>query len=298
MKKQSVILFYVLVVYIILQFGWWGYHLIELTEELKQNPNETAKRVIMIIGEGLVFFVILLLGIWRVRVAFRKELRLSQQQNNFLLSVTHELKTPLTSNKLYLQTLLKHQLSEEKKHELITRAILENERLEKMIDNILNASRLESKAIYPVKTETAISALIEKRCQHTKSIYPKVQLSMILPNGISAYVDPFFVETIVGNLLENAVKYAGTTANIEVKLTEEIHQLSLCVQDDGPGVSEEDAKRIFAKFYRSGNEETRSKKGTGLGLFIASEMARLHGGKLSFQNREPKGTAFKLILPK
>lgn len=298
MKKQSVILFYVLVVYIILQFSWWGYHLIELTEELKQNPNETAKRVIMIIGEGLVFFVILLLGIWRVRVAFRKELRLSQQQNNFLLSVTHELKTPLTSNKLYLQTMLKHQLTEEKKHELITRAILENERLEKMIDNILNASRLESNAIQPFKTQTEISALIEKRCQHTQLMNPNVHLSMVLPDGISGNVDPFFLETIVGNLLENAVKYAGNTANIEVELTEETHQISLCVRDDGPGVAEGDAKRIFTKFYRSGNEETRSKKGTGLGLFIASEMARLHGGKLSFQNRVPKGTAFKLIVPK
>ena len=298
MKKQSVILFYVLVVYIILQFSWWGYHLIELTEELKQNPNETAKRVVMIIGEGLVFFVILLLGIWRVRVAFRKELRLSQQQNNFLLSVTHELKTPLTSNKLYLQTLIKHQLSEEKRHELITQAILENERLEKMIDNILNASRIESNAIKAIKSETNVSALIEKRCQHTQSMNPKVHLSTTIPNGISARVDPFFVETIVGNLLENAVKYAGETANIEVELTEENHQLFLHVRDDGPGVAEEDAKRIFSKFYRSGNEETRSKKGTGLGLFIASEMARIHGGKLSFQHKVPKGTAFNLTLPK
>src|SRR5690554_7481691 len=123
MKKQTAIFFYILGAYVVLQFVWWGYHLIELTSEIK-TPDAQQKRIIMIIGEGLVFFFLLLLGLWKIRSSIQKEMRLSKRQNNFLLSVTHELKTPLTSNKLYLQTLLKRSnLEREQQEDLIRHEI-------------------------------------------------------------------------------------------------------------------------------------------------------------------------------
>ena len=123
MKKQTAIFFYILGAYVVLQFVWWGYHLIELTEELKKEPAEIAKRITMIFGEGLVFFGILIFGLSKIRSSIIKELRLSERQNNFLLSVTHELKTPLAANKLYLQTILKRKLDEQSKTDLLQKAV-------------------------------------------------------------------------------------------------------------------------------------------------------------------------------
>jgi signal transduction histidine kinase len=295
MKKQSVILFYILGIYVILQFSWWGYHLIELTGELKKGADETSKRVVMIIGEGLVFFVILLFGLWRVRAAIQKELRLTQRQNNFLLSVTHELKTPLTANKLYLQTLLKRQLDAAKSQELTEKAIQENERLEKMIDNILNASRLENNALLPIKTVVQLSELLHKLGDDFQKTLEKQQLATNISPAITANMDPFFIETIVHNLLENAAKYAGEEAKIQLYLRNEGEFAILGVSDNGPGITKEEQKRIFQKFYRQGNEETRSQKGTGLGLFIATELARLHGWKLQYRSSPLGGADFQLI---
>ena len=144
MKKQTAIFFYVLGFYVILQFTWWGYHLVDLTTEIEPEEKNLAKKIFMIFSEGMVFFIILMIGLWKIRSSIRKELSLSQRQNNFLLSVTHELKTPLAANKLYLQTVLKRDLETEKRNSLIQKAISENQRLEAMIDNILNASRLEN----------------------------------------------------------------------------------------------------------------------------------------------------------
>ena len=114
MNKRTALIFYVLSVYVVVQFIWWGYHLIELTEVASQASQPVSNRIAMIIGEGAVFLILLLIGIWQIRRSIRKELKLSERQNNFLLSVTHELKTPLAANKLYLQTIKKRDLSKEK----------------------------------------------------------------------------------------------------------------------------------------------------------------------------------------
>ena len=160
MKKKNAIFFYVLGAYVVLQFVWWGYHLIELTKELDSKQSIVSNRVFMIMSEGFVFFTILILGLWKVRSSIKKELKYSVRQNNFLLSVTHELKTPLAANKLYLQTVLKRKLEDEKRNELIEKAISENQRLEAMVDNILNASRLENNVIHLHKENFNLSNLL------------------------------------------------------------------------------------------------------------------------------------------
>ena len=147
MNRRTALIFYVLSVYVVVQFIWWGYHLIELTSEVANESSQVSKRVTMIIGEGGVFLILLLIGIWQIRRSIRKELKLSEKQNSFLLSVTHELKTPLAANKLYIQTITKRELSKEQINELLAKAIEENTRLERMIDNILNASRLENNVL-------------------------------------------------------------------------------------------------------------------------------------------------------
>ena len=115
MNRQATIIFYILSLYVVVQFLWWGFHLIELTSAITEESDLINKRVTMVIGEGIVFLLILLLGHWQIRRSIKKQLTLDKDQRNFMLSVTHELKTPLAANKLYLQTISKRDLDESKK---------------------------------------------------------------------------------------------------------------------------------------------------------------------------------------
>ena len=297
MKKQTAIFFYVLGAYVVLQFAWWGYHLIELTNEIDRQKGIVSNRFIMIIGEGLVFFLILILGLWKIRSSIKKELIFSQRQNNFLLSVTHELKTPLAANKLYLQTLVKRELDASKRNELLGKAIIENQRLEAMIDNILNASRLENQVMELHKEWFSLSDLLQGVADRfNKSLQNTiVQTDLLVDCKIEA--DFFMIEAIINNLVENALKYAGNQKIIVLYLQKLDNQrIVFGVKDEGPGIPLEFQSEIFKKFVRSGNEETRSQKGTGLGLFIAAEFIRIHGGKIRYKNNQPSGSNFEITL--
>jgi K+-sensing histidine kinase KdpD len=297
MKRQTVIIFYLLGIYVILQFAWWGFHLIELTSELKKAPSETAKRTLMVLGEGLVFFLILLLGLWKIRSSIKRELQLTRNQNNFLLSVTHELKTPLASNRLMLQTIRKHELSEEKRKDLLDKALEENQRLEKLIDNILNATRLEHNALHPVLEHLDLSEIIISITSRFQKRHPQVLFKIQIAKDIHAQADLFFIDCILSNLLDNAVKYAGEKAIVSVDLEHDASNAILSISDNGPGISDEENKTIFRKFYRSGNEEIRSQKGSGLGLYIVAELVRLQKGKILLSRSENDGAKFQVILP-
>lgn len=296
MKKQTAFFFYLLGLYVVLQFAWWAYHLVELTKELKQDDALISKRIVMIISEGLVFFSILIFGLWRIRRSFQKELQLSRRQTNFLLSVTHELKTPLAANKLYLQTMQKRSLEEEQKQKFLTKAIQENERLENMIDNILNASRIENNALRPQKTVTNVSELIiqivernQKRRQEefiTTEIQPQVQFE----------IDALFFETILNNLIDNAKKYGLPETNITVYLRYNREALVFGVENVGNTIPLASRKEIFEKFFRDQNEETRTQKGSGLGLFIVNELVKLHNGRILYKETTPEGSNFEITF--
>jgi len=296
MKRQTVVIFYLLGIYVFLQFAWWGYHLIELTTELKKAPTETAKRTLMVLGEGLVFFLILLVGLWKIRSSIKKELLLAKNQNNFLLSVTHELKTPLASSRLMLQTIRKHDLTEDKRNELIGKALEENQRLEALIDNILNATRLEHKALQPVIERLDLSETILETTERFEKRYPLTPFLLRIEKGIHGNADQFFIECMLSNLLDNAVKY-GANSEILVQLEAKGTVAILTVSDNGPGIPDEEKKAVFGKFYRSGNEDTRSQKGSGLGLFIVSELVRLQNGTILLSSSENGGAKFQVTLP-
>lgn len=295
MKKQTAIFFYVLSTYVVLQFLWWGYHLIELSTELAASENHSSKRVLMIIGEGSVFFLLLLLGLWKIRSSIQKDIAISRRQSNFLLSVTHELKTPLSSNKLYLQTLLKRtSLNEQEREKLLKRAIEDNVRLESMIENILTATRIENHKLELVKTQLNLDEFIQKTASRWSQ--QRVPVTLNLQKGITVNADSFIIESAVLNLLDNAHKYAGKEATIEVYLLKEGDSIVFGVKDTGPGVLDKFKTAIFNKFTRIGNEETRKEKGTGLGLYIVSELLHFHGASIECIDNEPVGVNFKITL--
>lgn len=296
MKRRTALIFYILSVYVFVQFIWWGYHLIELTREVSYESKHVSKRVIMIIGEGAVFLLLLVIGIWQIHRSIRKELKLSERQNNFLLSVTHELKTPLAANKLYLQTITKRDLTKDQQNELLKKAIEENIRLERMIDNILNASRLENNALKLEKETFDLKVLMQQICNRFNTLLEKDIVQLENSDSILLKADKFLIETILNNLVDNALKYAGTKTPVELYAHRIGNTLEFGVKDQGVGIAKEYRMDIFNKFFRLGNEEIRSQKGSGLGLFIVSQLVKMHGGTVECIDNLPRGTNFKISL--
>jgi two-component system, OmpR family, phosphate regulon sensor histidine kinase PhoR len=292
MKGRTAVILYVLSAYVILQFIWWGYHIIDLTQEVTGDATDVNKRVTMILGEGAVFLLILVVGIWYVRKSIIKDIKLSERQSNFLLSVTHELKTPLASSKLYLQTIVKRELEKEQREQLLVKAIEENDRLERMIDNILNASRLENKALQVNPETFELKPLAKSSIDRFKQLAPSAMFKLAIEEKTTINGDRLLIETILNNLIENALKYAGRSA--EITIFSKNGQFG--VSDNGAGVALEDQTEIFKKFYRSGNEDTRTQKGTGLGLYIVSKLVQLHGGTITYSDNQPNGARFTIEL--
>jgi K+-sensing histidine kinase KdpD len=296
MKKQTSIIFYVLGVYVVLQFCWWGYHLIDLTRESGTDEYVLANRIAMIIGEGLVFFLLLLIGLWKIQSSIKKELDLAERQKNFLLSVTHELKTPVAANKLFWQTIEKRELSVEQRKDITQKALQENYRLEQLIDNILNASRIENNALQIVSEKIDLSTFLNELVDRFNKRNGDEVVNRSIQAQLTINADQFFLETILVNLVENALKYAGSENAIEVYALQKDGIIHIGVKDRGNGVAQEHKDAIFSKFFRGENEETRSKKGTGLGLFIASEFTKALGGKITYTDNLPKGAHFQLTF--
>lgn len=297
MKKKANFFLVLLIIYVLLQFTWWGNLLIRLNSQVAISESDFQRRVWMIIGEGSVFMVLLLLGILKIRQVILKEISLTQRQSNFLLSVTHELKTPISSVKLFLQTMYKHELPEEKKSDLLKKALDENERLGLLIDNILHASRVENKSLQVVKGNFDLYELLVTIVDRFHKRQSSEFILMEFEKEQQFFGDPFIIEMIVVNLLENACKYAGLSSNICLFMRKTNTHLVFGVKDEGPGIPVSERDSVFYKFYRIGNEETRQKQGSGLGLFIAAEFALLQGGTITCKENNPKGTIFEVTLP-
>ena len=296
MMVRSKILIYLLAFYVLLQFIWWGYQILDLGALADQTQEDTSRRVIMIIGEGGVFILILMAGFWKIQQSIAKEIQLSQRQNNFMLSVTHELKTPLTSTQLALQTLKKRNLNTEVRENLIAKALNANQRLSSLIDNIINASRLESNDFTPRLEIFPLNAFLQGKTEELKIIYEQASIALICEVDI-INADAYMLETIFNNLLENAIKYSDENPKIEIAVKNKGQMTEITIADQGVGISAQEKTQIFKKFYRVGNEISRSQKGSGLGLFITSEFVQLHKGRIKCENNNPKGTKFIIELP-
>lgn len=296
-KSKSAYWLYFLGAYVIIQFIWWGYHLIQLSSSVPQQDAQLSKRIGMVLGEGAVFLLILSFGIYRIRKSISKELAFQQQQQNFLLTITHELKTPIAALKLYIQTLQKHNLSEEKKEVILKGALEENERLSNLIENILNASKAENKLFQIQKEEVDLVTLSNAIIHRYHTRFHTSLINLNAPASVIGSYDQHMLETILVNLLENAIKYGGLQQHIHLDIEKLDRFVAIKIADEGPGIAATERLHIFEKFYRIGSEETRKQAGSGLGLYIVAEYVRLHNGSIRCFENTPKGSIFELILP-
>lgn len=267
----------------------------ELAIANEQLNTKLHKRWLMIAGEGTVFALILGLGIYRTRNTFKKEFELSKQQKNFMLSITHELKSPIAATRLQIETLIKHQLQADKQAWVLNQALQETERLDALVEKILLANRIESSAYLIQKENFNVSELCDKIIKNlSASLLKNHQIITHIEAHIFMHGDVMAITSIITNLLDNAAKYAPQRSTIELILSKVNNTISLLVKDQGIGVTEAEHEAVFNKFYRAGNEETRNTKGTGLGLYIVRNLIKMHQGSIKIAANHPKGTIFTI----
>ncbi len=287
LMRKPLIIFYALSIYVLSEIIWWAYLLVSVEPERKG----------MIIGEGAIFLLIFLTGAYYLQKTLRKEKKLQEQQKNFLLSVTHELKSPLASIKLYIQTILKRDLDKAQIHSFLNNSLKDIERLDDLVENMLIATRIENHSYSFPKEEFNFSELVKKVASRlqihscsSQTIITELQPDVVLTG------DKFALSLVVSNLVENAVKYSPPCAEIKVKLEDKNNTVLFSVEDKGMGISEAEKLRIFDKFYRVGSEETRKTKGTGLGLYIVKQVLEKHKAYIKVKNNKPTGTIFEVTF--
>lgn len=319
LKAPKGALIYLLGFYVLMQFVWWAYMLVNLNAEIyllrcemlafselvapeqliqkAQLDEKLTLRLWMVLGEGAVFIFILLLGFWAVRRSIAKELHVAEQQKNFLLSITHELKSPLAAIKLQLQTLHTRNIPEEKRTQLYIRALADTDRLENLVENLLLVNKVESGGLPLNKENIDLSEFLRKQMETTysKQLEEK-QLLLTIDVGIEASIDKMAFHSISTNLVDNAIKYGdGGIITVKLSLVED-NEIEFSVSDNGEGIPNSEKKKIFERFYRRGSENVRQTKGTGIGLYLVKLLVEGHGGTISILDNRPTGAAFIVRL--
>jgi signal transduction histidine kinase len=300
---------YVVTAYMLAAISWWTILLLKQNEMIYQlNAGMTKsigmptaelvfnKQKNMILGEGIVFGLSFLVGVYILYRFFKNELTISKSQNNFILAFSHELKSPLTSINLALSTLKKRTLSQDKMEEVCDMALDESKRLESLINSILLVAKIDD-----FKLNVGLHNLSQLTREVIEVIKPKLgpeQKILFQEDGVDIHdnVDQLAFKSILINLIENAVKYGkGMPITVELKNKEGV---DLSVKDEGQGIQQSEKSKIFNRFYRIGDENTRSSNGTGLGLFIVKRLVELHRGSIHVSDNQPTGTIFSVSLPK
>lgn len=322
------LLSYMVILYMLVAFAWWSILLyqknrdayqakVELLamglaaegqyksdEHFKHNPayldltKKYKRQEWMIFGEASVFIISLVIGIWLINRGYNKEIEIADQRRNFLLSITHELKSPIASIQLVLETFLKRKLTTEQIEKLGKNGIQDSIRLNELVNNLLLAAKLES--AYEPQLETIhIDELTEDLVNKLSEKFPSVLITKDIQAGVPAMQgDKMGLVSVITNLIENAIKYnSNEEPEINVQLKQNSEFTLLTFKDNGIGISDKEKKKIFTRFYRVGSEDTRKTKGTGLGLYIVEQIVKAHQGKIHLKDNKPTGSIFEILLP-
>lgn len=268
----------------------------QINGEIAKIDNETKRNTTKYISEGITFFILILIGAAFVFRSVRRQFRLQQQQQNFMMAVTHELKTPISVARLNLETLQKHNLDPEKQHKLIQMTLQETARLNSLTNNILFSSQLEGGGYRFTKEELDFTSLTRDCIQEARSRYPDRIFIEQIDDELEIAGDPLLLQMMINNLLENAVKYSGKEKAITCRLKKNESAVLLNIIDEGGGIPDNEKKKIFEKFYRTGDEATRKTQGTGLGLYLCLKIAIDHNADIIVTNNTPSGCNFAITF--
>jgi len=263
---------------------------------------------------GIIFFALIIAGMIVNTTFLLREIRRNEQHDSFINAVTHELKTPVASIRLHLETLQRRDLPEAQRQEFYRLMLRDTDRLTDTVEQVLRAGRAGDKKAGREKTEVDFRQLVRdcvelartrhhlpaEALRYEEAVVSGVEAAGV--NGAAARVQGSAedLRTAVFNLLDNAIKYSGENVDVRVRLeTPDQKRVVLSVQDQGVGISADDVKLIFRRFYRVSHRSLAHVKGTGLGLFIVKMIAQKHGGKVFAQSEgEGQGTTVTLQLPR
>lgn len=257
---------------------------------------EKRKKTAQYIGEGVTFLFVISVGAIFLYRAVLRQIKIQQQQQNFMMAVTHELKTPIAVAKLNMETLQKYKLDESKQIKIIHSALQEINRLDNLSSNILVSSQLEGGHYQIAKDEVNLSDLTSNAVNDFRNRFPEKKWESNIQPGLIITGDALLLKILINNLIENAIKYSPANGKITINTkTENFHSV-LQVKDEGPGIPAGEKKKIFKKFYRIGNEETRTTQGTGLGLYLCRKIAEDHQAQISVSANQPDGSIFTVVF--
>lgn len=321
-EVRFTIAYTVLFLYVMSAIGFWGYSLqkksedifkleIEIAESKKDEvtgitydqaifeaTDKRRRRRMQYWGEGATFLVVILISAYFVYRAFHKQIQLTKLQRNFMMSVTHELKTPLASVILNLQTMLRRKMPPETQEKLLKSSEREAKRLSSLCNNIVVSTQLEDAGKNLYQTECDLSEMAMQSAEDFMETieHRELKVDSALEKSVKIKGDAALWRLVISNLLQNAHKYSPIENEIELKIFMDGGKPKLQVSDFGIGVSEEEKKLIFDKFYRIGNENTRKSQGTGIGLYLVKKVVQLFKYDISVRNNEPQGSIFEIVF--
>lgn len=317
--KRATVIYWLLLFYIMAALVWWFVSLETQNREIRQLKEQVSglqeqiphtgpvtsiaeirkasgRNDAKYIGEGVAFLILILVGAAFVYRSVRRQFHMQEQQQNFMMAVTHELKTPISVARLNLETLQKYSLEPEKQKKLIRNALDETARLNFLTNNILIASQLEGGRYESAREEMDLSDLLKDRMQDFRNRFPDREFRDLVEPDADLRGDPMLLQILINNLVENAIKYSPRESPVTAILDKQGSMIRLQIIDEGPGIPDTEKKKIFTRFYRIGNEATRTKQGTGLGLYLCSIIARGHNADISVTNNEPAGSNFTVVF--
>ena len=310
------IIYWILLAYILAALIWWfialnrqnnqmsQYKILELNqsdsrynEQVSQLKSDQKRKTAQYVGEGAIFFLLIVAGAVFIYRAVSNQFKQSRQQEHFMMALTHELKTPIAVAKLNLETLQKRKLDETQQQRLLQTTLQETNRLNALCNNMLLSSQIEAGGYRLNIEETDFSELIHTCVADFMTRFPQRLFNEQVSENIFVNGDRLLLQMVINNLIDNAIKYSPKESIITVVLQENNQAVQLLVKDEGKGVQPSEKTAIFKKFYRIGNSATKAAKGTGLGLYLTKNIVQQHKGTISVTDNQPTGAVFTIALP-
>ena len=305
-------LFHPIMVFIGIQVAWivlmaiWINWYLENNLAIKEFAQEirpdlfTAEIQWLILFEGCFLMLLILAGVYVIFVYWNKQNRLNQMQSNFVASVSHELKSPLASIQLYLETLKYQDISKEEEKDFVETMLSDTQRLSELIDNILQSSKADPKSMalqfQPVNLGAFIGEVIKGHKRQLEE--KKCLVDLKLEDSPIMNLDQKALRMVFNNLISNAIRYSPVASSLKIHLYKSAKYWKVDFKDQGFGFEKKDIKKVFRKFYRVQNEDTQNIEGAGLGLFISSEIVKNHKGRLKVSSPgRGRGSIFSVLLP-